>query len=111
MWSWQCERHRVSLIIVHCCSPPLSQQEQRHLCVIYNGGINWTDRDGTDLGITVYSAVDDLSGISRVMVDSATNETYKWAEEAVRPEGGLHQQPSTNTHFFGNSKQLPPVSK
>jgi len=38
------------------------------------------------------------SGISRVMVDSATNETYKWAEEAARPEGrGLHQQePSTN---------------
>ena len=45
-------------------------------------------------------------------------ETYKWAEEATkpeeeatRPEGGLHQQPSTNTYFFGNSKQLPPVSK
>jgi hypothetical protein len=76
--------------------PHLSQQEQRHLShVIYNCGINWTDRDGTDLGVTVYSAGDDLSGISRGMVDSATNETYKWAEEAARPEGGLHQQPST----------------
>jgi len=33
------------------------------------------------------------------MVDSTTNETYKWAEEAARPEGGLHQQPSTNKYF------------
>ena len=36
------------------------------------------------------------------MVDSTTNETYKWAEEAARPEGGLHQQPSTNKYFPNN---------
>ena len=37
--------------------PHLSQQEQRHMsCVI--DGINWTDIDGTDLVVTVYSVVD-----------------------------------------------------
>ena len=73
---------------------------------------NWLDGQRWHrLGSHFYSAVDDLSGISRVMVDSATNETLKWAEEAARPEGGLQQQPSTSTYFFGNSIQLPPVSK
>ena len=59
-------------IIVHCCPPPseLSQQEQRHLSrVIYNGGINWTDRDGTDLGVTVYSAIDDLQQFKHIKGD------------------------------------------
>jgi len=37
--------------------PHLSKQEQRHLsCVI--DGINWTDIDGTDLVVTVYSVID-----------------------------------------------------
>ena len=69
--------------------PHLSQQEQRHLsCVIYGGGINWTDSDGStwNLGVPVYSAADNLKDEFRHINGdggSATNETYKWAEEAA----------------------------
>jgi len=66
------------------------------------------------LGVPVYSAADDLQDEFRHIKGdggSATNETNRWAEEAARPEGGLHQQPSTNTYFFGDSKHFPPVSK
>jgi hypothetical protein len=36
--------------------------------VIYDGGINWTE-DGIDLGVTVYSAVDDLQQFRHIKGD------------------------------------------
>ena len=66
------------------------------------------DNLGVGVPVSVYSAADDLQEFRHIKGEggSATNETYKWAEEAARPEGGLHQQPSTNTYFFGDSNNF-----
>ena len=43
--------------------------------------------------------------------NTSCGEMRSEARDAFFVEGGLHQQPSTNTYFFGNSKQLPPIGK